>query len=500
MQSAQVWREGTAGGVLTFQLRAYHGLVGPLLLPLIREGSPQGLILRTRTIRRDVFARMAGENTLAKSVGGKGFVNMVVDAIAAENVGVAQFAFMIVYALIVENVGAVPFVLMGESSTRVSTAVGVPFVSMVVRPVCVESAEGVESVNMEDSAPFVGSVGVAAFANTVESAPDVENAEGFRKVSANTSKRTHEYLGCSFPDLKAHLEKDDFHGNPGMSWENYGSLWHVDHIVPIMFEGDGGEKPSAETQITRLHFSNLQPMWSQENLRKGNRFVGKVPSLSLLPLQMPSATQQKGIGVKSSVSGRPNVFGARSVQSFSSWAAPTPSLWGSHLCNTSRLHGGGMVASSDGGLVEGRRACERRQRAKEARKVRYKEDAVFRLGEVTRSTVAKCIANIRKGNFSPSSRKRTHEYLGCSFPDLKAHLEKDNFHGNPGMSWENYGSLWHVDHIVPILYRGIDGQRPDMETVTSRLHFSNLQPMWGDENRRKGNRYVGKPPQIPFSS
>uniref|UniRef100_A0A0K6S8B7 Uncharacterized protein n=1 Tax=Chromera velia CCMP2878 TaxID=1169474 RepID=A0A0K6S8B7_9ALVE len=186
MQSAQVWREGTAGGVLTFQLRAYHGLVGPLLLPLIREGSPQGLILRTRTIRRDVFARMAGENTLAKSVGGKGFVNMVVDAIAAENVGVAQFAFMIVYALIVENVGAVPFVLMGESSTRVSTAVGVPFVSMVVRPVCVESAEGVESVNMEDSAPFVGSVGVAAFANTVESAPDVENAEGFRKVSANT--------------------------------------------------------------------------------------------------------------------------------------------------------------------------------------------------------------------------------------------------------------------------------------------------------------------------
>eukprot|EP00820_Chromera_velia_P014720 Cvel_24833.t1-p1 / transcript=Cvel_24833.t1 / gene=Cvel_24833 / organism=Chromera_velia_CCMP2878 / gene_product=hypothetical protein / transcript_product=hypothetical protein / location=Cvel_scaffold2738:21974-24674(+) / protein_length=307 / sequence_SO=supercontig / SO=protein_coding / is_pseudo=false len=102
-----------------------------------------------------------------------------------------------------------------------------------------------------------------------------------------------------------------------------------------------------------------------------------------------------------------------------------------------------------------------------------------------------------RGGKNPSPRRRSHEYLGCSFPDLKAHLEKNNFHGNPGMSWENYGSLWHVDHIVPIMFVGPDGRKPDMDTLISRLHFSNLQPMWSAENLRKGNRFVGKPPPIP---
>uniref|UniRef100_A0A0G4HLD1 Uncharacterized protein n=1 Tax=Chromera velia CCMP2878 TaxID=1169474 RepID=A0A0G4HLD1_9ALVE len=113
-----------------------------------------------------------------------------------------------------------------------------------------------------------------------------------------------------------------------------------------------------------------------------------------------------------------------------------------------------------------------------------------------RSTVWKYLCAVRDGTPPSEKKERTHEYLGCSFPDLKPHLEKDDFHGNPGMSWENYGSLWHVDHIVPIMYVGPDGQKPDTETLVSRLHFSNLQPMWSGENLRKGNRFVGKPPPI----
>uniref|UniRef100_A0A0G4G841 Uncharacterized protein n=1 Tax=Chromera velia CCMP2878 TaxID=1169474 RepID=A0A0G4G841_9ALVE len=107
-------------------------------------------------------------------------------------------------------------------------------------------------------------------------------------------KRTHEYLGCSFPELKAHLEKDNFDGNPGMSWENYGSLWHVDHIVPIMFAGADGQKPDRDTLVSRLHYSNLQPLWSGDNLRKGNRFVGKPPPLLPLPQQVRSVSRLPG--------------------------------------------------------------------------------------------------------------------------------------------------------------------------------------------------------------
>eukprot|EP00820_Chromera_velia_P018020 Cvel_27181.t1-p1 / transcript=Cvel_27181.t1 / gene=Cvel_27181 / organism=Chromera_velia_CCMP2878 / gene_product=Uncharacterized protein L426, putative / transcript_product=Uncharacterized protein L426, putative / location=Cvel_scaffold3353:1900-2452(-) / protein_length=184 / sequence_SO=supercontig / SO=protein_coding / is_pseudo=false len=131
--------------------------------------------------------------------------------------------------------------------------------------------------------------------------------------------------------------------------------------------------------------------------------------------------------------------------------------------------------------------------------MKYKEDFAYRLAQIVRRSVSRCLSALRVGNSPPSDKKRTNEYLGCSFPDLKAHLEKDDFHGNPGMSWENYGSLWHVDHIVPIQYRGADGQKPDAQTQVARLHFSNLQPMWSEENLRKGNRFVGRPPPlVPF--
>uniref|UniRef100_A0A0G4I5L4 Uncharacterized protein n=1 Tax=Chromera velia CCMP2878 TaxID=1169474 RepID=A0A0G4I5L4_9ALVE len=113
-----------------------------------------------------------------------------------------------------------------------------------------------------------------------------------------------------------------------------------------------------------------------------------------------------------------------------------------------------------------------------------------------RVAVWRCVSSLRL-NKTYSGRKRTFEYLGCSFEQLKDHLEKDGFHGNPGISWENYGTHWHVDHITPIMCPGPDGERPDVETQMARLHFSNLQPMLAEENLRKGNRFVGRHPAFP---
>lgn len=72
-----------------------------------------------------------------------------------------------------------------------------------------------------------------------------------------------EYLGCSWLELKNHIEKQF---QEGMTWENYGLYtWHVDHIVPL------ANATTKEEMIPLLHFSNLQPMWAKENLRKGAR-------------------------------------------------------------------------------------------------------------------------------------------------------------------------------------------------------------------------------------
>jgi len=82
------------------------------------------------------------------------------------------------------------------------------------------------------------------------------------KNKGRKSARTVELLGCPVCWLEAHLESLF---KPGMTWENYGSMWHVDHI-----------KPCASFDLTRpehqrwcFHWTNLQPLFAEENLRKG---------------------------------------------------------------------------------------------------------------------------------------------------------------------------------------------------------------------------------------
>lgn len=70
-------------------------------------------------------------------------------------------------------------------------------------------------------------------------------------------------LGCSIDELKAHLEKQFY---DGMTWENYGrNGWHIDHITSLALF----DLTNREQFLTACHYTNLQPLWSKENLRKG---------------------------------------------------------------------------------------------------------------------------------------------------------------------------------------------------------------------------------------
>ena len=53
------------------------------------------------------------------------------------------------------------------------------------------------------------------------------------------------------------------------------------------------------------------------------------------------------------------------------------------------------------------------------------------------------------------------------------------------MNWNNYGT-WHIDHITPLRYK-----KPSIKEIAKRLHWTNTQPMWANENRIKGNHYIG---------
>ena len=85
--------------------------------------------------------------------------------------------------------------------------------------------------------------------------------------------------------------------------------------------------------------------------------------------------------------------------------------------------------------------------------------------------------------------KQTLELLGCDGKFLKKHLEKqfNTSQETMGMSWNNYGE-WHVDHITPIDYFLKNHDFNDVEIQKECFNYKNLQPMWADENIKKGNK------------
>ena len=75
-----------------------------------------------------------------------------------------------------------------------------------------------------------------------------------------SSKRGISLLGCTIEFLRSHLE---FQFTDGMTWENY-PLWHIDHIVPCCSFNLSKE----EEQSKCFHYSNLRPLWAEENIAK----------------------------------------------------------------------------------------------------------------------------------------------------------------------------------------------------------------------------------------
>ena len=73
------------------------------------------------------------------------------------------------------------------------------------------------------------------------------------------------------------------------------------------------------------------------------------------------------------------------------------------------------------------------------------------------------------------------KYLGCSIAEFKVYLESKFL---PGMDWGNYGQRgWHIDHIKPL-------SAFSDEEASSASHYINLQPLWAEDNFKKGSTYV----------
>lgn len=76
---------------------------------------------------------------------------------------------------------------------------------------------------------------------------------------------TKKLLGCSLEEFWKHLESQF---QPGMTRENYGK-WHVDHIKPCI----SFDLTKISQQKKCFHYTNLQPLWAEENLKKGSKIL-----------------------------------------------------------------------------------------------------------------------------------------------------------------------------------------------------------------------------------
>lgn len=83
------------------------------------------------------------------------------------------------------------------------------------------------------------------------------------KQNARERSEMERIVGCDKKTLRSYLEAKF---KPGMNWKNHGK-WHIDHIKPL-----SKFNPNNLLDIKKANnYTNLQPLWALENLKKGNR-------------------------------------------------------------------------------------------------------------------------------------------------------------------------------------------------------------------------------------
>lgn len=107
----------------------------------------------------------------------------------------------------------------------------------------------------------------------------------------------------------------------------------------------------------------------------------------------------------------------------------------------------------------------RLKKIKEKRLVNFK----FRLSEVLRSKIHKML----------NGKKTSYKTLiGCDLEQLKKWLE---YRFDNKMNWNNYGTYWEIDHIIPINSFSFN---TDIEKIIC-FNWKNLQPLEKIENKQK---------------
>jgi hypothetical protein len=104
---------------------------------------------------------------------------------------------------------------------------------------------------------------------------------------------------------------------------------------------------------------------------------------------------------------------------------------------------------------------------------RYHADINFRLRVLLRARLLQSVKTDAKAGSAVKD-------LGCTIPEFKDYLESKF---TLGMTWENIGD-WHIDHIQPLSKYNLE----DVEQFKEACHYTNLQPLWKEDNLKKSDK------------
>lgn len=111
----------------------------------------------------------------------------------------------------------------------------------------------------------------------------------------------------------------------------------------------------------------------------------------------------------------------------------------------------------------------------EKRRLKKKEDIHFKILCNHRNYVYKCLTKFKL------KRGSSVDYIGCSISNLKQWLE---YQFDEGMSWDNYGTFWTVDHVLPLSLFNFENESEQ----TIAFNWKNMRP--STDNFSKGNKLI----------
>ena len=107
-------------------------------------------------------------------------------------------------------------------------------------------------------------------------------------------------------------------------------------------------------------------------------------------------------------------------------------------------------------------------------KKRYNSDNFFRIKSKVRTRIWQAFKD--KGY---KKHSKSENILGTDWNKLKKHIENQF---TDDMSWDKFDKI-HIDHRIPLAAAFTEFE------VIALNHYTNLQPMWAEDNMRKSDKY-----------